>query len=68
VLLGARAPAARASPGCDDASIRLKGICAVPEYDDDFKTWVMFRGDNKQFATLKNVEWCKRMDTLIAGI
>jgi len=45
----------------------LRSIYKSPKYDDDIKTWMMFGGDNEQFATLKNVEWCKKMDKLIAG-
>jgi hypothetical protein len=33
--------------------------------NDDVKTWMMFSGDNEQFAILKNMEWSKRLDKRI---
>jgi hypothetical protein len=45
----------------------LRSIYKSPQYDDDIKTWIMFGGDNEQFATLENVKFCKRMDKLIDG-
>ena len=45
----------------------LRSIYKSPEYDDDIKTWMIFGGDNEQFATLENVEWCKKMDKPIVG-
>ena len=45
----------------------LRSIYKSPEYDDDIKTWMMFGGDNEQFATLENLEFSKRLDKLIEG-
>jgi hypothetical protein len=45
----------------------LQSIYRSPEYEDDVKTWMMFGGDNEQFATLENVKWCKRIDKMIEG-
>ena len=45
----------------------LMSIYKSPKYADDVKTWMMFGGDNEQCATLKDLEWCKRLDKLIAG-
>jgi len=45
----------------------LRSIYKSPKYDDDIKTWMMFGGDNEQFATLENVKWSKKLDKLIEG-
>jgi len=42
----------------------LRSIFRSPKYDDDMKTWMMFGGDNEQFATLDNLKFCKKMDKL----
>lgn len=43
----------------------LRSIYRSPEYDDDIKTWMMFGGDNEQCATLKDMEFCKKLDKLV---
>ena len=42
----------------------LRSIYKSPQYEDDIKTWMMFGGNNEEFSTLENVEWCKRMEKL----
>ncbi len=43
----------------------LRSIYKSPKYDDDIKSWMMFGGNNEQFATLENVKLCNKMDQLI---
>ena len=45
----------------------LRSIFKSPGYDDDIKEWMIFGGDNEQFATRENVELCKKRDKLIIG-
>ena len=39
----------------------------LSNYDNNIHAWMAFGGDNEQFTTLKNLEWCKKLDKLIEG-
>ena len=36
-----------------------------PNYDNNIHAWEAFGGDNEQFTTLENMEWCKKLDKQI---